>query len=70
MATFPSVAFIGGGNMANALVSGMLAQGCPAEQIHVVEVVDALQTQWRARSVSVAERQTSCLVSDKFGFLP
>ena len=54
MATFPSVAFIGGGNMANALVSGMLAQGCPAEQVHVVEVVDALQEQWRARSVSVS----------------
>jgi pyrroline-5-carboxylate reductase len=54
MATFPSVAFIGGGNMANALVSGMLAQGCPAEQVHVVEVVDALQAQWRARSVSVS----------------
>ena len=47
MATFPSVAFIGGGYMANALVSGMLAQGCPAEQVHVVEVVDALQEQWR-----------------------
>ncbi len=54
MATFPSVAFIGGGNMANALVSGMLAQGCPAEQVHVVEVVDALQEHWRARSVSVS----------------
>jgi pyrroline-5-carboxylate reductase len=54
MATFPSVAFIGGGNMANALVSGMLAQGCPAEQVHVVEVVDALQEQWRARAVSVS----------------
>ena len=40
--------------MANALVSGMLAQGCPAEHVHVVEVVDALQEQWRARSVSVS----------------
>ena len=40
MATFPSVAFIGGGNMANALVSGMLAQGCPTERVHVVEVLD------------------------------
>ncbi|MBP8035171.1 MAG: pyrroline-5-carboxylate reductase [Pseudomonadota bacterium] len=54
MATFPSVAFIGGGNMANALVSGMLAQGCPPEQVHVVEVVDTLQAQWRSRSVSVS----------------
>jgi pyrroline-5-carboxylate reductase len=32
----------------------MLAQGCPAEQVHVVEVVDALQEHWRARSVSVS----------------
>lgn len=54
MATFPSVAFIGGGNMANALVSGMLAQGCPTERVHVVEVLDTLQEQWRARSVSVS----------------
>lgn len=54
MATFPSVAFIGGGNMANALVSGMLAQGCPAEKVHVIEVAEVLQEQWRARSVSVS----------------
>ncbi|MBZ1349238.1 pyrroline-5-carboxylate reductase [Alcaligenaceae bacterium LF4-65] len=54
MATFPSVAFIGGGNMANALVSGMLAQGCPAEKVHVIEVAEVLREQWRARSVSVS----------------
>jgi pyrroline-5-carboxylate reductase len=54
MATFPSVAFIGGGNMANALVSGMLAQGCPAEKVHVIEVAEVLQEQWHARSVSVS----------------
>ena len=32
-----SIAFIGGGNMASAIISGMLAQGYPREQIQVVE---------------------------------
>ena len=31
------MAFIGGGNMAQALLSGWLKQGLPAAQIHVVE---------------------------------
>lgn len=52
MTSFPSVAFIGGGNMANALVSGLLSQACPLGNIHVIEVADALRTQWSARGVS------------------
>ncbi len=54
MNKFPSIAVIGGGNMANALVSGWLNQGCPASQIHIVELSDALREQWLARGVSVA----------------
>ena len=54
MTNFPSVAFIGGGNMANALVSGLINQKCPLENIHVIEVADALRTQWDKRGVSTS----------------
>jgi pyrroline-5-carboxylate reductase len=32
------ISFIGGGNMARAMISGLLAQGCPAADIMVVEM--------------------------------
>ncbi len=32
------ISFIGGGNMARAIISGLLAQGCPPEDIMVVEL--------------------------------
>lgn len=57
----PSVAFIGGGNMANALVSGLLGQGCPASQLHVLEVAEVLREQWRARGISVASAPDASL---------
>jgi len=34
---FPSIAFIGGGNMASAIMGGLLRQGVPASKIIVVE---------------------------------
>lgn len=55
MSQLPSVAFIGGGNMANALVTGLLNQQCPATSIHVIEVADALRTNWIARGVSASD---------------
>ena len=63
MTSFPSVAFIGGGNMANALVSGLLNQACPLENIHVIEVADALRTQWNARGVSTSAGPDASLQS-------
>ena len=32
------ITFIGGGNMAFALISGLLQQGCAAERINVIEI--------------------------------
>jgi pyrroline-5-carboxylate reductase len=61
MNTIPSVAFIGGGNMANALVSGLLGQGCPASQLHVLEVSEDLREQWRVRGISVASAPDASL---------
>ena len=41
--TFPTIAFIGGGNMVRSLVGGLVAQGTPAASIRVAEPVDALR---------------------------
>ena len=54
MKQFPSVAFIGGGNMANALVSGLLSQGCAKSALHVLEVAEPLRQQWVEKGVSTA----------------
>lgn len=61
MNKFPTIAVIGGGNMANALVSGWLNHSCPASNVHIVELSDALREQWHARGVSVAPCASSTL---------
>ncbi|WP_459618502.1 pyrroline-5-carboxylate reductase [Bordetella sp. 2513F-2] len=49
-----SIAFIGGGNMAAALASGLAGKVCPADRIHVIDVNPAAHEAWRARGMSVA----------------
>lgn len=61
------IAFIGGGNMARALIGGLLARGFPAAAIHVAEPVaavrEALATDFRVSvhataSAAAADRPT------------
>jgi pyrroline-5-carboxylate reductase len=61
MNKFPSIAVIGGGNMANALVSGWLSHDCPASNIHIIELSEDLRAQWLARGVSVASAPSVAL---------
>jgi pyrroline-5-carboxylate reductase len=64
-ATFSSLlpmTFIGGGNMAQALISGWLKQGISASQIHVVEPAAATREQvTKQLAVTCHEQATSAL---------
>jgi len=47
-----SIAFLGGGNMAGALAFGLAGKLCAADNIHVIDVVDATCAAWRERGMS------------------
>lgn len=61
MNVFPSVALIGGGNMANALALGFLNQQCPKDRLHVIEVAESLRAQWAERGINVSATPTAAL---------
>lgn len=56
------VAFIGGGNMAQALIGGLLAEGTPATTINVAEPVAELRDLLAVRGVNVFATATEAAV--------
>jgi len=48
------LAFIGGGNMASALASGLIGKRCGADDVHIVDVNESVLQQWREKGTSVA----------------
>lgn len=56
------VAFIGGGNMAQALIGGLLAEGTPATMINVAEPVAELREVLAGRGVNVFATATEAAI--------
>lgn len=49
-----SIAFIGGGNMAAALASGLAGKVCQAGNIHVIDINTEAHAAWHARGMTTA----------------
>lgn len=54
-----NVVFIGGGNMAQAMLGGLLAQGIPARNFRVVEPVQETRDRISALGITAADRVTN-----------
>jgi pyrroline-5-carboxylate reductase len=54
MTTQIDIAFLGGGNMAGALIEGLLKRGVPPGHLHVVDINGDTRARWRARGLSVS----------------
>ncbi|WP_315132159.1 pyrroline-5-carboxylate reductase [Achromobacter marplatensis] len=56
-----SIAFIGGGNMAAALASGLAGKVCPAGNIHVIDINQDGHAAWQARGMTTATAPNEAL---------
>lgn len=65
MKTELNLAFIGGGNMASALASGLIGKRCAAHNIHIIDIQTDVLEQWRLKGVSVAFEANEVLASHR-----
>ncbi|ADP16636.1 pyrroline-5-carboxylate reductase [Achromobacter xylosoxidans A8] len=56
-----SIAFIGGGNMAAALASGLAGKVCAAGNIHVIDINQDAHAAWQARGMTTATAPSEAL---------
>jgi pyrroline-5-carboxylate reductase len=61
MSTHKDIAFIGGGNMAGALIEGLLKRGVAAKQLHVIDVNGDIRAKWRDKGLSVSSEPDDAL---------
>jgi pyrroline-5-carboxylate reductase len=54
MDTSLRIAFIGGGNMASALGSGLSGKACPAANFHIVDPGETARVAWRQQGATVS----------------
>lgn len=58
-----NITFIGGGNMAQALISGMIARGLPATRITVSDPVPEIQEILREQDVNVTDNNAEAIAN-------
>src|SRR5690606_18008042 len=60
-----SLSFIGGGNMASALASGLIGKRCGASDVHVIDIDESALARWREQGVSTAQAPDETLSAQR-----
>ncbi|NYT64764.1 pyrroline-5-carboxylate reductase [Alcaligenaceae bacterium] len=65
MAKELTIAFIGGGNMASALASGLIGRHCSADNVHVIDPGAPALEHWQQQGTSVAQHADATLTKHR-----